>query len=255
MRGSHHLRSSLLRSRSPLACCRRSATSAYRHPHAVLLTDHPRVEGRATVRRFRTGRSGGSSGSCLLLSSLDGPGLRPGDDNCAVAGFLVFRQHDRHRRGGVPQACERADCRVAQAGVRQGPASTGPRRPDQRVRTRSLKLLVTAHSPVLAPTGWRRRGPGSAMVRCASAGGPLRFSASSSVMASSITARWVKACEKLPICSLGQRDLLGVRANVIGIGEDLLRRPAGRPGALEPVGFQTRLRTLTCGFRLRVRTR
>ena len=37
------------------------------------------------------------------------------------------------------------------AGLRQDPASTDPRRPDQRVRTRSLKPLVTGHGRVLEP--------------------------------------------------------------------------------------------------------
>ena len=37
------------------------------------------------------------------------------------------------------------------AGSRQDPASTGPRRPDQRVRTCSLKPLVSRHGRVLEP--------------------------------------------------------------------------------------------------------
>ena len=37
------------------------------------------------------------------------------------------------------------------AGLRQGPTSTGPRRPDQRVRTRSLKPLITCRGRVLEP--------------------------------------------------------------------------------------------------------
>src|SRR6185503_16047679 len=37
------------------------------------------------------------------------------------------------------------------AGLRQDPASTDPRRPHQRVRTRGLKPLVTWHGRVLKP--------------------------------------------------------------------------------------------------------
>jgi putative transposase len=37
------------------------------------------------------------------------------------------------------------------AGARQDPVSTDPRRPDQRVRTRSLKPLIRCHGRVLEP--------------------------------------------------------------------------------------------------------
>ena len=43
------------------------------------------------------------------------------------------------------------------AGPRQDPASTDPRRPDQPVRTRSLKPLVTGHGRVLEPDSARSR--------------------------------------------------------------------------------------------------
>ena len=48
------------------------------------------------------------------------------------------------------------------AGSRQDPTSTGPRRPDQRVRTRSLKPLIRRRGRVLEPHTVRRRPPHAA---------------------------------------------------------------------------------------------
>ena len=51
------------------------------------------------------------------------------------------------------------------AGLRQDPASTGPRRADQRVRTRGLKPLVTGHGRVLEPDTLRTLRPGQTFCR------------------------------------------------------------------------------------------
>ena len=114
--------------------------------------------------------------------------LRPGA--CLVRRAL-------QRDGGRIERCScvrRARKRRSRAGPRQDPASTGPRRPDQRVRTRSLKPLVTGHGRILEPdrasarsrgtccasstrrrsrpstTGWRRTARTTAESSCTSDG-------------------------------------------------------------------------------------
>ena len=121
-------------------------------------------------------------------------GHRGGQDPAAMsAGELlrrtprVDRPHRTHRpdadlRRAASPECAGCVCRALQhtaaasraaaasaasgracprAGLRQDPASTDPRRPDQRVRTRGLKPLVTAHGPVLAPDRERRSAVGA----------------------------------------------------------------------------------------------
>ena len=84
----------------------------------------------------------------------------------------------------------------------------------------------------------RSRPPIAAMVgpagRCPFDDPPAsRSSAASRVSAASISDRWVNACGKLPICSPVRRDLLGVQADVVGVGQHLLEH---QPGLLQPAG-------------------
>ena len=132
-------------------------------------------------------------------------GHRGGQDPAAVsAGELlrrtprVDRPHRTHRpdadlRGATPPQGARRVLRALQhaaaassaaaasttpgiacprAGPRQDPASTGPRRPDQRVRTRSLKPLVRRHVP---SSGTRQAGGTVEVVRRARTGSGPRW--------------------------------------------------------------------------------
>ena len=55
----------------------------------------------------------------------------------------------------------------------------------------------------------------------------------SRLIAALISDRWLKACGKLPSCSPVAADLLGVQAQVVGVGVHLLER---QPGVVEPAG-------------------
>ena len=60
----------------------------------------------------------------------------------------------------------------------------------------------------------------------------------SRLMAALMSDRWVKACGKLPELLAGEPDLLGVQAQVVGVGEHLLE---GQPRLLEPAGAGQRV--------------
>ena len=135
----------------------------------------------------------------LVRRGARGCGHRGGQDPAAVsAGELLRRTpradrpHRTHRphadlrraapppsarrvRGALQHAAAASSAAAAstppasacpRAGLRQDPASTGPRRADQRVRTRSLKPLVRRHGRVLEPDKHQTRRHGDAGQLC-----------------------------------------------------------------------------------------
>ena len=180
-----------------------------------------------------------------------------------IAGMAVERRGDRPARP-ERDAPRRAHRRGRHPAPATSPGDGGPRRitvelPSALAADPAAARLLAALSRELSRSGLRVRlessaapAPRVARSRARAAQGPSRrpirlpgrsgrrvgraqaprwaraSSAASRVIAASISARWVNACGKLPICSPVRAISSENRPDVVGVGEHLLERGAAR---------------------------
>jgi hypothetical protein len=122
--------------RTLLACFRRCGPGCIGGRVSRLRRIRHRPTSRALPRSSISTRSG-------TTSELTDRMLIFGERHCGEARGVCRALQRASAASSAEVAFATAGIACLRVGVRQDPASTGPRRPDQRVRTRSLKPLVT----------------------------------------------------------------------------------------------------------------